>query len=122
MSSAMDNAKKLSSLENVWKNALTQLNVMSEASDDPDVSNAANQLMIDMRAASLPGESHHRFAEFLYNYCKLLDIDMKRVESECSHSHDELMMAEQEIEALETLKEAAEAWAKVYAARYGVTS
>jgi hypothetical protein len=31
-----------------------------------------------------------------------------------------MMMAEQEIEALQTLKEAAEAWAEVYTARYPV--
>ena len=111
-------AQKLVQLPKLWKSALPQLNVMSEASDDPVVRETATTLMNEMRQASLPGESHHQFGSLLYRYCNLLEIDIQRVTSECSHSHDEMMMAEQEIEALQTLKEAAEAWAEVYTARY----
>ena len=114
-------AQKLVQLPKLWKSALTQLNVMSEASDDPVVRETATTLMNEMRQASLPGESHHQFGSLLYRYCNLLDIDIQRVTSEISNSHDEMYMAEQEIEALEFQKDAADAWAKVYEARYPST-
>lgn len=112
------NAQALSSLKSVWRSALIQLNVMSEGSDDAKVRETASSLGVEMRKAAKPGESHHRFAEFLKLYCWLLDLDIERVSSEMSTSHDEMMMAENEISALEALREAAEAWAEVYAARY----
>lgn len=111
-------AEEMSPLKNVWKSALIQLNVMSEASDDPEVRERASNLLAEMRQAAKPGESHHRFAEFLNLYCKLLDIDIDRVYHESSNSHDEMQLADQEIEALEKLRSAAEAWAQVYEAKY----
>ena len=114
------NAQALSSLKSVWKSALIQLNVMSEASEDAKIRETASSLLADMRKAAKPGESHRHFAEFLNLYCWLLDVDIERVSSEMSTSHDEMMMAENEICALETLRNAAEAWAEVYAARYPI--
>jgi len=111
-------AENMSPLKTVWKSALAQLNVMGEASDDPEVREEAAILSDEMRKAAKPGKSHSRFAEFLTRFCKLIDIDIKRVEDESVQSHSDMQLADQEIESLESLKSAAEAWAEVYAARY----
>lgn len=115
-------AEAMSPLKSVWKSALAQLSVMGEASDDPEVREEAATLADEMRKAAKPGNSHCRFAEFLTRFCKLLDIDIQRVEDESAQSHSDMQLADQEIESLESLKSAAEAWAEVYAARYPLTS
>ena len=111
-------ANNLSPLKNVWRSAMTQLNVMSEASDDEAVRRTASELMKSMQDSAKPGASHHLWGDYLTFYCRLLDIDIDRVSKEKPRSLDEAWMAEKEIDALESLKESALAWAKVYTARY----
>ena len=110
-------ANSLSPLKNVWKSAITQLNVMTEADDD-EVRNTASELLKAMQDSTKPGASHHLWGDYLTFYCRLLDIDITRVSNEKPRSLDEAWMAEKEIDALESLKESAMAWAKVYTARY----
>jgi len=97
---------------------MIQLNVMSEGSEDENVALEASILLAEMRASAKPGESHYRWGEFLTRYCALLDLDIDRISNDLPRSMDEAWMGEQEIEALETLRSAAELWAKVYLARY----
>lgn len=111
-------ANNLSPLKNVWNSAITELNVMSESSDDEAVRKTASDLMKAMQDSAKPGASHHLWGDYLTFYCRLLDIDIERVSNEKHRSLDEAWMAEKEIDALESLKESAMAWAKVYTARY----
>lgn len=113
-------AVQMTPLKNVWRSAIIQLNVMSEGSDDEDVRDAASALMAEMRESAKPGASHHRWGEFFARFCALVDVDIKRVSDDKPRSLDEVWMAEQEIDALETLRAAAEVWGKVYSARYPI--
>lgn len=116
--SMWESAVKITPLKNVWKSAMAQLIVMSEGSDDEDVRDAASTLITEMRESAKPGASHHRWGEFFARFCELIDMDIKRVSDDQPRSLDEAWMAEQEIDALETLRAAAEVWGKVYSARY----
>jgi hypothetical protein len=102
-------------LKNVWKSMMLQLSAMEEDSND-----AASLLMAEMRESAKPGASHHRWGEFFARFCDLIDIDIKRVSDDQPRSLDEAWMAEQEIDALEALRAAAEAWGKIYSARYPI--
>lgn len=106
---------KMTPLKNVWKSVMLQLNAMGEDSDD-----AASRLMAEMRESAKPGASHHRWGEFFARFCHLVDIDIKRVSDGQPRSLDEAWMAEKEIDALEALRAGAEAWGKVYSARYPI--
>jgi hypothetical protein len=109
---------KMIPLKNVWKSVMLQLNAMGEESDDATVRDAASRLMAEMRESAKPGASHHRWGEFFARFCHLIDIDIKRVSDEQPRSLDEAWMAEKEIDALEALRAGAEAWGKIYSARY----
>jgi hypothetical protein len=106
---------KMTPLKNLWKSVMLQLSAMGEDGND-----AASCLMTEMRESAKPGASHHRWGEFFARFCDLIDIDIKRVSDEQSRSLDEAWMAEQEIDALEALRAAAEAWGKIYSARYPI--
>jgi hypothetical protein len=107
-------AYNLAPLNKLWKSVIMQLSVMCESTDDETVAD-----LLDVINTSLkPGASHHRWGDYLAIFCKLLDTDIERVSKEKPRSLDEAWMAEQEIDALETLKESAMAWSKVYSARY----
>jgi hypothetical protein len=116
--SLWESADKMRSLKSVWKNAMIQLSVMSEDSEDEKFALEASTLMEEMRASAKPGESHARWGEFLRRYCRLLDTDIQRISMSPHRTMDEVWMGEHEIEALETLRTHAEMWAKVYLARY----
>jgi hypothetical protein len=106
---------KMTPLKSVWKSVMLQLSAMDEDGND-----AASRLMVEMRESAKPGASHHRWGEFFARFCDLVDIDIKRVSDNQPRSLDEAWMAEHEIDALEALRAAAEAWGKIYSARYPI--
>lgn len=98
-------ANDLCPLKELWALALEEL-------DNIDTDMAVS-LCDDMRL--MKKEEHYLIARYLTAFIAILREEIIAVTEAESDSHDEMWAADTEVERLEALVEAAEAWAQVYA-------